>query len=309
MATLRRRFHRHRLQRNDHSHLKDDHLVVTIVWKTQSLSIHPTLRWFAPHPRRNAFGKLSTPLWKWDTNSTFENQFSRTLLAIGRQVPICASRLRHRPVSDLLSVTLAAHGLVPLRHTTVVQNRSSREYFQPISSRENIVCWVVVLPIHCDGRESQKSKEARDFADGFITTPIFRQFFDERSPARLAQRLLSTSELTRKKKKKAIDQIARSPHSGELSGVPTKTPLAPLNDGHNANPFYAWSRFGSVEHDHRSVGLSSLGRPIVSTSDKPILLNGIVVFHCEMEGFLFCSPCVPCVGSSLVEQMKALFRG
>ncbi len=40
-----------------------------------------------------------------------------------------------------------------------------RAYFQKIAEQEAIVGWVMGLPIHCDGRESQKSKEARDFAE------------------------------------------------------------------------------------------------------------------------------------------------
>lgn len=84
-----------------------------------------------------------------------------------------------------------------------------RDYFQFIATREGIVGWVVGLPIHCDGQESQKSKEARDFAEWvhyYTNLPV--QFFDERFTSAFAQRLLASSDLTRKKKKKAIDQIA-----------------------------------------------------------------------------------------------------
>jgi putative holliday junction resolvase len=84
-----------------------------------------------------------------------------------------------------------------------------REYFQKLVDRESIVAWVIGLPIHCDGQESQKSREVRDFAawlSAYTNLPF--QFFDERFSSQFANRLLAQAELTRKKKKKAIDQVA-----------------------------------------------------------------------------------------------------
>jgi putative holliday junction resolvase len=84
-----------------------------------------------------------------------------------------------------------------------------RAYFQKIVEEESIVGWVIGLPIHCDGRESQKSKEARDFGEwltAYTNLPV--RFFDERFTSRLAERLLREAELTRKKKKQTVDRVA-----------------------------------------------------------------------------------------------------
>ncbi len=84
-----------------------------------------------------------------------------------------------------------------------------RAYFQKIAQDESIVGWVIGLPIHCDGRESQKSREARDFAEwltAYTNLPV--RFFDERFTSRLAERLLGEAELTRKKKKQKVDRVA-----------------------------------------------------------------------------------------------------
>jgi putative Holliday junction resolvase len=84
-----------------------------------------------------------------------------------------------------------------------------REYFQSLAQRESIVGWVVGLPIHCDGQESQKSKEVRDFSiwlGSYTNLPV--RFFDERFTSVLANKLLAEAELTRKKKKQRIDRVA-----------------------------------------------------------------------------------------------------
>lgn len=84
-----------------------------------------------------------------------------------------------------------------------------REYFQSLSQRESIVGWVIGLPIHCDGKESQKSLEVRDFAiwlGSYTNLPV--RFFDERFTSVLANKLLADAELTRKKKKQRIDRVA-----------------------------------------------------------------------------------------------------
>ena len=84
-----------------------------------------------------------------------------------------------------------------------------REYFQSLCQRESIVGWIVGLPIHCDGQESQKSREARDFGfwlGSYTNLPV--RFFDERFTSVLANKLLAEADLTRKKKKQRLDRVA-----------------------------------------------------------------------------------------------------
>ena len=86
-----------------------------------------------------------------------------------------------------------------------------RAYFQKLAQQESIVGWVLGLPIHCDGKESQKSGEVRDFAEwlsAYTSLPV--RFFDERFSSVLANKLLAEAELTRKKKKQRIDRVSVS---------------------------------------------------------------------------------------------------
>jgi putative holliday junction resolvase len=60
-----------------------------------------------------------------------------------------------------------------------------------------------------DGRESQKSAEARDFAlwlHHVSNLPV--RLFDERYTTALANRMLRDSDLSHKKRKKQVDKIA-----------------------------------------------------------------------------------------------------
>jgi putative Holliday junction resolvase len=82
-------------------------------------------------------------------------------------------------------------------------------HFQKLKQENQILGWVVGLPIHCDGRDSSKAKEARQFARWLSTTtqlPV--RFVDERFSTALATRLLRELELTHAQRKKQLDKIA-----------------------------------------------------------------------------------------------------
>ena len=94
---------------------------------------------------------------------------------------------------------------------TVHRQTESKEapLFQKLVHDHQIAAWVVGLPIHCDGRDSSKAKEAREFARWLAETtqrPV--RFVDERYSTAMANRLLREAELTHKKRKKQIDKIA-----------------------------------------------------------------------------------------------------
>lgn len=83
------------------------------------------------------------------------------------------------------------------------------EYYRSIVKHEQIVAFVVGLPIHCDGGESEKSKEARKFAVWLAEqTALPVRLFDERFTTADAKRRIAGGGLTRKKKKKRVDAIA-----------------------------------------------------------------------------------------------------
>lgn len=82
-------------------------------------------------------------------------------------------------------------------------------HFVKLTQDNQILGWVVGLPIHCDGRDSVKAREARAFAAWLSETtqrPV--RFVDERYSTALANRLLRELELTHKQRKKQLDKIA-----------------------------------------------------------------------------------------------------
>jgi putative Holliday junction resolvase len=84
-----------------------------------------------------------------------------------------------------------------------------QEHFVRVAKENQIMGWVVGLPIHCDGRESKKSEEAREFAiwlNDITGRPV--RFVDERYTTALANRMLRDAELTHKQRKKQVDKIA-----------------------------------------------------------------------------------------------------
>ena len=82
-------------------------------------------------------------------------------------------------------------------------------FFRGLVDEEAISKFVVGLPVHLDGRESQKSREARAFGDWLgQTTEVPVDYFDERFTTSEADQLLAAGELTNKKRKARRDQLA-----------------------------------------------------------------------------------------------------
>lgn len=83
------------------------------------------------------------------------------------------------------------------------------DYFRRLIKLERISAFVVGLPIHCDGGESDKSKEARVFAKWLSDeTDLPVRLFDERFTTSAAQSRMAGAGYTRAKKKKRVDAIA-----------------------------------------------------------------------------------------------------
>jgi putative Holliday junction resolvase len=83
------------------------------------------------------------------------------------------------------------------------------EFFQRLVAEERIVRFIVGLPVHLDGRESQKSIEARQFGQwlGEVTgVPV--EYFDERFTSAEAEQHLSAAKLTKKQRKARLDKLA-----------------------------------------------------------------------------------------------------
>jgi putative Holliday junction resolvase len=83
------------------------------------------------------------------------------------------------------------------------------QYFAQLANDEKIGRFVVGLPIHLDGRESQKSSEALAFGDWLgKATGVPVDFFDERFTTSEADELLSERKLTKKQRQARRDQLA-----------------------------------------------------------------------------------------------------
>jgi putative Holliday junction resolvase len=83
------------------------------------------------------------------------------------------------------------------------------EYFVNLLEFEHVERFVVGLPIHLNGEESEKSSEARAFGKwlGEVTgKPV--EFFDERFTTAEADELLGAANLTKKQRKARRDQLA-----------------------------------------------------------------------------------------------------
>jgi putative Holliday junction resolvase len=82
-------------------------------------------------------------------------------------------------------------------------------YFRQLATEERVARFVVGLPVHLDGRESQKSFEARAFGQWLHeATGVAVEFFDERFTSAEADEILGTAKLTKKQRQARRDQLA-----------------------------------------------------------------------------------------------------
>lgn len=87
--------------------------------------------------------------------------------------------------------------------------RLDAEYFKQLALEERIGRFVVGLPVHTSGHESQKSTEARVFGawlEKLTEVPV--EYFDERYTSAEAEALLLEAGLTSKRRKERLDQLA-----------------------------------------------------------------------------------------------------
>src|SRR6185369_1297241 len=83
------------------------------------------------------------------------------------------------------------------------------EYFATLAREERIGRFVVGLPVHLDGGESQKSTEARRFGQWLTEqTGVPVEYFDERFTTSEAEQHLAMAKLTKKQRKARLDKLA-----------------------------------------------------------------------------------------------------
>ena len=97
----------------------------------------------------------------------------------------------------------------PYENYTRSGEESDAKFFQQLAAEEQITRFVVGLPIHLDGSESQKSTEARAFGAWLEqVTHVPVDYFDERFTSAEALQYLADAQLTKKKRKARIDKVA-----------------------------------------------------------------------------------------------------
>jgi putative Holliday junction resolvase len=97
----------------------------------------------------------------------------------------------------------------PLENYTRRGAIADAKWLAQLAAAERIVGFVIGLPIHISGNESQKSLEARKFGQWvaeLTTLPVV--FFDERFTSAQAEELLLNAELTKKRRKERLDKLA-----------------------------------------------------------------------------------------------------
>ncbi|WP_425397075.1 Holliday junction resolvase RuvX [Aeoliella sp.] len=104
-----------------------------------------------------------------------------------------------------LSVAIASPLEIYQRQTPEVDAK----YFRKLAKEEALVKFVVGLPVHLSGEESQKSFEARQFAKWLTeTTELPVDLFDERYTSAEAEEMLQAANLTKKRRKAKLDALA-----------------------------------------------------------------------------------------------------
>jgi putative Holliday junction resolvase len=83
------------------------------------------------------------------------------------------------------------------------------DYFKRLAKEERIGRFVVGLPVHLSGHESEKSREAREFGDWLAaSTNVPVEYFDERYTTSQADEILGSAKLTKKQRQARRDQLA-----------------------------------------------------------------------------------------------------
>jgi len=83
------------------------------------------------------------------------------------------------------------------------------EHFRRLAAEEQITRFVVGLPVHLSGDESQKSREARTFGQWLQQiTGLPVEFFDERFTTSEADQFLAGADFTKKQRKARRDKLA-----------------------------------------------------------------------------------------------------
>lgn len=109
-----------------------------------------------------------------------------------------------------IAISDAGQSLASPLETYVRRNEKlDAQYFVKLVATEKITGFVIGLPVHMSGDESEKSAEAREFGSWLVEqTEVPVDWIDERYTTAFARDVLSKSGLSGKKRKAMLDKIA-----------------------------------------------------------------------------------------------------
>jgi putative Holliday junction resolvase len=97
----------------------------------------------------------------------------------------------------------------PLDNYTRRSLDADAAYFRKLAAEERLAGFVVGLPVHTSGYESEKSQQSRQFARWLAeTTSLPVRLFDERYTSVQAEEALQAAGLTKKRRKERLDKLA-----------------------------------------------------------------------------------------------------
>ncbi len=82
-------------------------------------------------------------------------------------------------------------------------------YFSKVATDHRVVGWVVGLPLHASGEESESSRTARDYGNWLSAkTSLPVVYWDERFTTWMAEGALINAKMTHKKRRERRDRVA-----------------------------------------------------------------------------------------------------
>ena len=97
----------------------------------------------------------------------------------------------------------------PLENYQRRNERLDSKFFCELAQQEQLVGWIVGLPLHISGDESELSAAAREFAKWLASlTRLPIAFQDERYTSSAAEETLLAANLTKKQRKARLDKLA-----------------------------------------------------------------------------------------------------
>ena len=130
--------------------------------------------------------------------------------ATGSSVPGRVAAIDYGTVRLGIAISDARRTLAsPLENYNRRNPTADAEHLRRLATEERVTLFVVGLPVHLDGRESQKSREARAFGQWLSEAAgVAVEFFDERFTTNEAEKMLGAAEFTKKQRKARLDKLA-----------------------------------------------------------------------------------------------------